>query len=329
MSAAACSAPVRAAGAAIVRVGVPEPGGRLVDVAREAHLPVMFSANAFMRRDARGAICSVRFPDHAMFAGLDAALDSAGYVAASQYHGYPWSIDQYLDLVESFDWAWYASMDHCAEPEIAGDRVSVMFRMAETCRSHALLLNAARRRGLPDPVPVLQGWSPSDYLWCVDHYPVERWPDLVGVGSMCRRQLAGPDGVLAVLDALDAVLPAHTRLHLYGLKGAALGVVGQHPRICSVDSMAWDYAARRDHPTGRTQEMRARYMLTWAKRNQGAAGGYQLGYTGSLFQPEAEQPDPHLDRWIGAVLDNDMCAADAYQHYMRLGCDYDALEELD
>jgi len=157
---------------ALIRAGVPLPGGRLVEIARDAGLPVLFSANAFMRRDRSGEIASVRMVDRDHFGDLDAALDSAGFVAAAKYRGYPWSIEQYLNLVESYNWSWYASMDHCVEPEIAGDKSGVMFRLAETIRMYSVLRRAADDRGLGAPMPVLQGWTPSQYVWCAENMPI-------------------------------------------------------------------------------------------------------------------------------------------------------------
>jgi hypothetical protein len=69
-------------------------------------------------------------------------------------------------------------------------------------------------------------------------------PALVGVGSVCRRDLSGRAGLLAVVEALDRALPPRTRLHLFGVKGSAIRRLAGHPRVPSVDSMAWDLAAR-------------------------------------------------------------------------------------
>jgi len=275
---------------ALLRVGVPEPGGHLVDVAREAGLPVLFSANAFMHKT-DGEVVRVQRPDRTRFGQLDAALDSAGYVASALYGGYPWTVDQYLDLVQAFPWRWYSAMDLACEPEIASDDTAVLFRIAETCRLFSVLSRAAHERGLPSPVPVIQGYQPAQYAWCVEQFPIVRWPDLVGIGSVCRRPLTGPNGVLAILDTLDGLLPRNVRFHFYGLKGSALSVIGQHPRLASVDSMAWDYAARRAHPTGRSVALRGSFMLDWAARNRRLAAGWH----------------------------NELEAGDAFVHYLREG----------
>lgn len=165
-------APAGSAGA-LLRVGIPTPGGKILEAARRAGYSVLFSANAFMVRNTDGEVVSVRKPDPKQFSGLDAALDSAGFVAMSRYRGYPWTIEQYLDLVESWPWAWYASWDQCVEPEIASSKIDVMFRLAETCRLLSEVRMQARDRGLPDPTPILQGWKS---ITTAGHWITCRWP---------------------------------------------------------------------------------------------------------------------------------------------------------
>jgi len=89
----------------ILRVGIPTTDGRILKAAKDAGYSVLFSTNAFMVRDGNGDVVGVRRPDPKQFAGLDAALDSAGFVAMAKYRGFPWTIDQYLDLVESWPWS--------------------------------------------------------------------------------------------------------------------------------------------------------------------------------------------------------------------------------
>lgn len=174
-------------------------------------------------------------------------------------------------------WAWWSAMDYCCEPSIAGDRRAVEERMALTVERYVDCLQAAqawRLEGvtdLTDPMPVLQGRTPADYAhsaaelaraiddahdctcpagdddcdaeWHREHAGL---PALVGVGSVCRRPLHGPEGLLAVVGELDRVLPPHVRLHLFGVKSAAVARLAHHPRIVSVDSQAWGTAARRE-----------------------------------------------------------------------------------
>lgn len=224
------------------------------------------------------------------------ALDSAGFVAQARFGGYRWSIAEYVERVVTnfsgkdededpprwampFPWAWWSAPDFCCEAEIAQDRGEVQVRIAATVDAFGETLaelegwRAQGENVVPDPLPILQGRLPEDYLSCAEALaetidardpctcPLQEpedcpatWhrdrlglPELVGVGSVCRRPLHGPEGLIAVLEALDAGLPKHVQLHLFGAKSATLAHLGRFgDRVASVDSVAWDRAARWD-----------------------------------------------------------------------------------
>lgn len=205
-------------------------------------------------------------------------IDSAGFVAASRWGGYPWSPEAYVELVATMAHrpVWWSSMDLCCEPEVAGDRVTVRHRIEETARLLARCRRlAARWRAVDratraawglsqdeaalwpqDPLPILQGWTPDDYLYSADLTDVVlttrglagRWPDLVGLGSVCRRRLQGEDGLLAIVSRLDRTLPAHVKLHLFGVHSEAIEplIAAYGHRLASYDSQAWGQGARHD-----------------------------------------------------------------------------------
>ncbi len=113
-----------------------------------------------------------------------------------------------------------------------------------------------------------------------------RVPPLVGIGSVCRRPLHGPTGLLAVLGELEPELPRGIQLHLFGVKGAAMPHLAQLPIIASVDSLAWDFraseAARETfRRTGvnpkKTNEFRARYLVEWYRRQRQRLGREEEG----------------------------------------------------
>lgn len=45
----------------------------------------------------------------------------------------------------------------------------------------------------------------------------QHWPALVGIGSVCRRNVSGRDGIASIVDALDTAPPKHVRFHLFGV----------------------------------------------------------------------------------------------------------------
>jgi hypothetical protein len=107
---------------------------------------VLVSANALSRWaiDAQGFRLWTGFDGRALRLVHDhpVALDSAGFVAAHRYRGFPWDTEAYLDLAASAPWIWWASQDWCVEPEIARDEDAVLDRISGTVRlniQHAAL----------------------------------------------------------------------------------------------------------------------------------------------------------------------------------------------
>lgn len=214
---------------------------------------------------------------------MDVALDSAGFVAMARYGGYRWSVAQYVELAGLFGWTWWAQMDLCCEPKVATDRQAVLERVHGTagyllaCRAQVDAWEAQGCDWLTHPMPVLQGWRPEDYersAALADTVLDGEWPSLVGVGSVCKRHEGGPDGLWAILRHLDAVLPPHVRLHLFGAKGNALPALARWGRVASTDSMAWDFGARYDrkHRASSTVE-RVAAMERWWRSATAACGG--------------------------------------------------------
>jgi len=283
---------------ALIRLGLPLVGGALPAAARELGAAVLVSANALARyryTDQPGRRAVLGADGYRAFAGfrldapdldgLDVALDSAGFVAWVHYGAFPWTVDDYVQLATSRRWAWWAQMDACCEAEIAGNRDTVRIRQAETIRLLGECQRAAKRLGIPAPVPVLQGRTPADYAWHAEQIGSDLDDvDLVGVGSMCRRQTYGPEGLIAVVEELDRILPGRVKLHVFGVKSEGLAVLAAHPRLASVDSMAWDVAARAEARTGRTMNIRAASMRRWYGAQLAAVGrrsGMQTGLFGA------------------------------------------------
>src|SRR5215211_5170043 len=114
---------------------------------------------------------------------------------------------------------------------------------------HRTVANYVQLRDLaPDlpVVPVVQGWTVTDYLRCVDRYATAgvdlTTVPLVGLGSVCRRQATGE--AEAIITALHE--RGVTRLHGFGIK--VLGLRRYGHLLTSADSMAWSVAARRSVP---------------------------------------------------------------------------------
>lgn len=303
-----------------VRVGLPQRGGALVAAARERGLPALVSANAFAKYGPDQRFKGFALPKPGAFAGIDIALDSAGFVAMSRYNGYPWNPFQYVELAASAEWAWWAAMDLCVEKELAADRLTRRLRIAGTAAGYGECRRLARDRGLRDPLPVLQGQTVDDYKYCADMMPIVDWPVLIGVGSMCRRNVHGDDGIERVVEGLDRVLPPHTKFHAFGVKGQALQRLASHPRIASTDSAAWDFNARMLRPTGRTQAFRAEEMASWHRRHVSLVESplpLQCSLFGGDEPVESDPQDGLIDEWAHLVAGGEIDYQSALSHADR------------
>lgn len=287
--------------AQLMRVGIPHRGGKLAFHAFEKSYPVMVSANAFWDPEVQ----RFKKPSATDLDECDVALDSAGFTAMCLWKSkgpqrgiagvFPWTYAEYLEFAASFGATWYAQPDLCCEPEIAADQAAVTYRVRATATLlegclqvlYAWHSQLANNEGAspsviaalaPPPVPVLQGWTVSDYLRSLDLL-LEVWsrwepwlasPVLIGLGSVCRRSLNDrKHGLYAVLDALEGRLPPGARLHLFGVKGAALERVKMMPWVASADSMAYDFAARveaRKLRLSNSLEHRTSSMSRWMDR---------------------------------------------------------------
>jgi hypothetical protein len=93
-------------------------------------------------------------------------------------------------------------------------------------------------------LPVLQGWTATDYTDHVEAYGDRLAPGAwVGVGSVCKRNV-NPISILRVLYAIHGARP-DLRLHGFGVKVSSLEFQPLRDELATADSMAWSYAARK------------------------------------------------------------------------------------
>jgi hypothetical protein len=283
----------------VMRVGIPHRGGKLAFHAFQEGYAAMVSANAFWSAKSS----EFQVPSATDLAEVDFALDSAGFTAMKlwQTRGaqrgmagvFPWTMAEYVEFASRSGAAWWAQPDLCCEPELAHDQAAIDWRVNVT----ATLLEGALRtlwswqeelartcnartiaNLLPPPVPVLQGWSASDYLRSLD-LMLEVWgrwepwlapPVLIGIGSVCRRSLNHPThGLYAILSALDGRLPRGSRVHLFGVKGQSIEQVKRLDWVASLDSMAYDFGARmaaRKARISNTLAHRQEHMTEWMQK---------------------------------------------------------------
>lgn len=325
-------------------VTITKSGGAQVEGVKALGAPALISANSLARRVKKGekgpdpsperlaafgmdrpyrAFKSFRIeaPD---LDGMDIALDSAGFVAMGLYGGFCWTVEDYVDLASSRRWRWWAQMDCCCEPEVAGEPATVRLRQAKTLRLLTECERLADTYGIPRPMPVLQGWDVEDYVWHAQQLAGCRGYEIVGVGSMCRREVesgAGQDGMLAVVEALDDVLAPGVGLHLFGVKSEGLEALAGHHRVVSVDSNAWDFAARRKakrrDKVKATAAYKIAYMAEWYERQVARIARAELWTPTSLRAPRPRVLDDLTTEWAELVAGGeiDMESAAIYLAY--------------
>lgn len=244
----------RTAMAIEIVVGLPHLSeGPILQRARAMGVPTLISANCLSRWkkcDGCREWSGWRLGTLANARGLASLdLDSGGYVAMSRYNGIPWSVDEYMTLAASYPFRRFASLDYCTEEGVARDREEVLDRISRTIRANRDCRMRAADLGIADRLmPVIQGRLPSDFERCLDALPVSMTPGtVIGIGSMCRRRLFGPEGLIAVFEHIDRILPEGVMCHGFGVKGDCLPYLrGLEHRICSLDSQAFGTAARYD-----------------------------------------------------------------------------------
>ena len=270
----------------LIYCGIPTTQQSFLDIARSIDSALLVSANTFWKDgkfSGYEALCNIEVP---------LALDSGGFVAMRRYGGYRWSVLDYINLAVMLRPVFWAAQDYACEPELAGDSVKVaqrirntVFTLGETLARVIHWNHELPGQPATAPMPVIQGWRPAEYRTCVklmeDHVISDPaaaevlgsndWPALVGVGSVCRRHLSGPDSLYRIIDALEEALPAHVGFHLFGVKSTALAKLKDRTRIVSADSMAWNYAARREAFAKRVPKTKAflcEKMESWVVRQR-------------------------------------------------------------
>jgi hypothetical protein len=171
------------------------------------------------------------------------ALDSGGFTELTMHGRWQTTAAEYVEAVQRYQSEvglldWCAPQDWMCEPHMLDKtRLSVRDHQERTIESFLEL------RGQTPVIPVLQGWTLSDYARCVDWY-ADAGVDLaaeptVGLGSVCRRQYS--DEIGEIVSSLS-----HLRLHGFGVKSAGIRKYGH--LLTSADSMSWSYRGRRIHP---------------------------------------------------------------------------------
>lgn len=166
------------------------------------------------------------------------SLAGAWSISAREYRE---EITRIVETIGNLEWA--SCQDWMCEPPIlAKTGLSIEEHQLRTTISVLDL----RSLGTAAPIiPVVQGWTLTDYIDHVDLYASHgldlRGEPVVGLGSVCRRQ-----GTQEASEIITTLSRMGLRLHGFGLKILALPKLSGF--LASADSMAWSYEARRRDP---------------------------------------------------------------------------------
>lgn len=193
-------------------------------------------------------------------------------------------VRRYRDEIGGMQWA--AIQDWMCEEEILKRTgLDVAEHQRRTLDNYDELLDLA-----PEVpwCPVLQGWTPADYLRHLEAYDKRGHQlaalPIVGLGSICRRQ----NTLRAEMLVRELVDDHGLKLHGFGFKVQGLRRVWGH--LTSSDSMAWSLNARKSPPlegcTHSSCANCARWALAWHERLLESVANVRDAYErqGRLFE---------------------------------------------
>ena len=163
-------------------------------------------------------------------------LDSGGFGFNVYGQGYPFSPDEYLQLVGKFRPDFFATMDYPCEPNLQYEPKNIWDRIDATVENAKYLL----KRDIPSVcVPVIQGWLPEHYDYCIHQLEKSGLVrPYMAVGSVCMRKRYAEYAEIIefVWRRLQKI-----KLHFFGLKIRAISAHNGYLRnfIYSIDTNAW------------------------------------------------------------------------------------------
>lgn len=168
-------------------------------------------------------------------------VDSGGYSLMLDTGEHP-PVGEYLNIVDRMGADVFATQDYPCEPEILDEygRTVEEHQRLTTERARKCIDAAESRLGDIQPLVVVQGWEPREYLAHIDMLRGRGLlTDHVGIGSVCRR--GEVEQVRAVLNTVTEALPARCDVHAFGVKAKVLSDSTVVDGLASVDTSAWYY----------------------------------------------------------------------------------------
>jgi len=188
-------------------------------------------------------------------------IDSGGYSQLHYKQGYQSSDQDYLDYVAEYSPERYVLRDYPCEPDLLwklGRTVDEHQR--RTTQHHRQLLEDHENQGISaEPVAVLQGWTPKQYIAHLDDLrDAGALTRYVAIGTLCRRHDIST--VARIVRTVRETLPGSYQLHAFGLKTSVLQVPGIVDALDSADSTAYDFRTRMQEDQSTWKEQVYHYL---------------------------------------------------------------------
>jgi len=189
-------------------------------------------------------------------------LDSGGFAFFSRWGDYPFSLEDYLDLVyhvrDEHPLFRVATLDYPCEPEINRRQLMTNDERIEKTISNAVECVQADKT-LPW-LPVIQGYTLNEYLDCIERYrEVGLKSDYWAIGSICSRK-GSPLQIRQIITGIKRQLPTE-KLHAFGLGIPYLEDPQVFQSIYSSDSAAWNWEISGENMRERKRAAAIDYLL--------------------------------------------------------------------
>ena len=178
-------------------------------------------------------------------------LDSGGFSFLSEWKKYPFSIDDYAQIINKKKPNFAATMDYPCEPELnivyKTKNHSNSFSMSVNDRIDMTVKNAVSlvdNYGFNNTiiVPVIQGWNIEEYKYCIDMYhKYDLITDYMAFGSMCRRVSIKEAKQLVTKLTSYLMKFGDVKHHFFGFKISFLKDLAIQSRVYSFDTSAWTF----------------------------------------------------------------------------------------
>ena len=188
-------------------------------------------------------------------------LDSGGYAFFSRWGEYPFTIEKYIELAhyikDTHPLYKAAILDYPCEPDINRSQV-----MSNEDRIEKTIANAIECYDTDDSLPwlpVIQGYTVSEYLHCIDLYDdYGVTSDYWAIGSICSRKGA-PFELRNIITKIKERHP-NDKLHAFGLGIPFLRNPQIFQAIYSSDSAAWNWGISGENMRSRKKEAAIAYV---------------------------------------------------------------------